>query len=354
MRKLVLRSAPEQVADHLREEILRGKFRLGMPGYRALSGELGVNHKTVRAALELLERQGLLVPQGAGKRCQVMVPENPESTGLHVRILLFHIGDRKIRDMLELFDHLHSSRHIPDFANRSQMCLKSDVDRISRFVARNPADAWVVFGGSREILEWFAKQEFPSLALLGRMRGLRMPGVKPDKVAAQRAAVRRLVDLGHRRIVKIVLEGRVKPHPGLLERSFLEELEAAGIPTGPYNLCTWNGNPKELYIRLEALFRHTPPSAVFLDAVSVFYATQDYLARKGILAPDHVSLICDDPDPPFTWYEPSVAHIDWAFEPLARLVVRWLDNVAAGKDDYRQSFAKATFIDGGTIGPVPE
>jgi hypothetical protein len=33
-------------------------------------------------------------------------------------------------------------------------------------------------------------------------------------------------------------------------------------------------------------------------------------------------------------------------------VIRWADNVAQGKDDRRQTHIQATFIDGGTIGPV--
>jgi len=33
--------------------------------------------------------------------------------------------------------------------------------------------------------------------------------------------------------------------------------------------------------------------------------------------------------------------------------MHWADNVAHGKDDRRQTFTKAEFIEGGTVGPVP-
>jgi hypothetical protein len=52
--------------------------------------------------------------------------------------------------------------------------------------------------------------------------------------------------------------------------------------------------------------------------------------------------------------EPSVAHIHWSFQPIARRVAQWLDHVAAGKDDRRQTLIKAKLVDGGTIGPVPK
>lgn len=353
MKKLLLRSAPEQVADHLMDEISRGGFRQGMPGYRALAELLGVNHKTVNAALKLLVARGLVAERGSGRRASVIPSKSPGRVGLKVRIMIFSSGDRTNRNMLELMYHLNSTGHSVDFASRSLWDLKMDTRRLARFVENNPADAWIVVGGSREILAWFADQEYPSFAVFGRMRSARIAGVKPDKIPALRQAVRRLTDLGHRRVVMLSLEERVFPRPGLPERSFLEALESAGIQTGSYNLCAWNGNPAELYVRLDSLFRHSPPTALICDVVSVFNAARDHLARRGILSPDHVSMLCMDPDPPFLWVRPSVAHIHWSFQPIARRVVKWLENVAGGKEDRAQTFTKASFVDGGTIGAVP-
>jgi DNA-binding LacI/PurR family transcriptional regulator len=254
--------------------------------------------------------------------------------------------------MLELIYRLNGTRHSVDFASRSLRCLDMDVKKVARYVERNPADAWVIFGGSKDILRWFSEQPFASMALFGRMSGLPIAGVKPHKAPAERTAVQHLVKQGHRRIVKLVLEERVYPTPGLLEQSFLDELELNGILTGSYNLCAWTGEPDNLYERLDALFRHSPPTALFCDINSVFYATRDYLSRRGILAPEHISLIACDPDPPYLWVKPSVAHIDWSFQPIIKRVVRWLENVASGKEDKNQTFAKATFVDGGTVGPV--
>ena len=33
--------------------------------------------------------------------------------------------------------------------------------------------------------------------------------------------------------------------------------------------------------------------------------------------------------------------------------MKWAENVAQGKVDLRQTSTKATFVEGGTIGPVP-
>jgi hypothetical protein len=347
-------STVQQLAAHLRAEIASGRLSGTMPGVIRLVEELGVGTKTAVGAMEELMRERLIVSQGPGRSSRIVELEKGACRQMRVSVLLFNKGDETGRDALHLMQHLHMTRHHPEFASRSLWSLRMDARRVASFVECNPADAWVVIAASREILQWFADQPFPCFALLGGFRGMNLAGAKPDKLAAQREAVRRLVELGHRRIVKLVLKDRIHPVLGQMEKSFLEDLESHGIATSPYNLPAWGENPAMFYERLDLLFRQTPPTALFLDAVSLFHAARDYLAQKGFVAPRDVSLICADPDLSFEWMQPSVAHIHWPFEPLARAVVRWLDNVASGKDDRRQTLPAAKFVKGGTIGPVPD
>jgi len=51
-----------------------------------------------------------------------------------------------------------------------------------------------------------------------------------------RAANRRLIELGHRRMVLIVRAARRKPTLGALERAFLEEFAVHGVVTSEFNL----------------------------------------------------------------------------------------------------------------------
>ena len=67
MSELRISSVADQVADYLRGQILSGRWSGTMPGRHELAAELGINHKTAEAALRLLEGQGLLLRQGAGR-----------------------------------------------------------------------------------------------------------------------------------------------------------------------------------------------------------------------------------------------------------------------------------------------
>ena len=319
-----------------------------------LSRELGVSPKTIRMAFDQLERESLLIPMGKGSRRRVTPQEHQAAAALKIRIFPYEESDRATRPMLDLQQRLRQAGHDEGITERTLTDLKMDVDRVATCVAKHDAEAWVVIAASREILEWFARQPFATFASMGRMRGLPIAGAKPDKIEAQREALHRLHALGHRRIVQLVSHERVRPNIGLLERAFLDELEALGIATGPYNLAEWAGGRRDFHKRLQSLFRISPPTALFIPEGPQFMAVQQFLARQGIYAPEKISLVCDDPDPAFDWCDPPITHLGWSHDPIVRRIVRWAGNVARGKDDRRQTLTKATFVAGGTIGPVPK
>ncbi len=352
MGELRFLSKIEQVAAHLRAELAGGRWEGAMPGRLELAAELGTNAKTVEDALRQLEREGVLAGQGAGRKRRIVRAEKPDKVVLRVKILPFEPSDRGSSLFNVLLHRLKEQGHEVAFAEKSLHDLGMDVNRVAAYVEASVADVWLVIAGSREILEWFAARTGPSFALSGRWTGLPIAGINTQKIPAMKAAVRRLYDHGHRRIVFMCREERRKPYPAALEQAFLDELTALGIKTGAYNLPDWGDDIAGFYRGLDALFHHTPPTALFLTEARLFIAAQQHLARRGILAPRDVSLICDDPDVAFSWCLPVVSHFRWDTRPVVSRVVRWVDNVARGREDRRQSFIQAEFVEGGTVGPL--
>ncbi len=346
-------SAVEQLAEHLRGEIIAGTLSHALPGVHKLAKELGVSPKTVVAAFAKLEHDGLLKAQGARKKSLIVRPTEKAKTALRVSILLYDLNDRATRYPVELQHQLEAAGHIANFASQTILDLDRNVDRIAKFVDQNRADAWVVLSGPLDVLEWFASQPVPAFACFGRRQELMIAGVGPDKQPAIRKSVQRLVELGHKRIVMIAREERRKPKPGLVEQAFLTELASHGIKVGAYNLPNWEETPEGFKRCLDSLFQVTPPTALFLDEASFFIIAQQHLARRGIFAPQHVSLICCDPDPTFAWFIPRVTHIHWDTQPVIRRIVRWVGNVESGKPDKTQTATKAEFVEGGTIASAP-
>lgn len=352
MKKLHLKSVAEQVATHLHEEILAGGLAGEMPGMKGLAEELGTNHKTVETALRLLERDGVLLPQGAGRRRLIVPEEKPARATLKIKVLLFERIDQGLPYHIDLLHQLREAGHEAAFAEKSLRDLGSNVKRVAACVKAERADAWIVCAGSREILEWFAAQPTPAFAKFGRLAGLPLPGIRVDKIPAIKTAVRRLYDFGHRRIVLIARQEGKMPHSGSAKRAFLDELNALGITTGSFNLPEWGDDIAGFYRCLDSLFQHTPPTALLLVEARLFIAAQQHLARMGKVAPRDVSLICDDPDIAFSWCNPPVSHIRWDSGPVVNRMVRWADRVARGEHEKSQRSTQAEFIEGGTIGPA--
>ena len=353
MKPLRILSASEQVAGHLREELLRGTWHATMPGEDRLVAQLGVGRDTVKIALRHLEEEGLLMGQGAGRRRKIVLPEDHAPPGLRVALLLFDTQAQGDDYMIDLRHRLEAAGHLPFYADKTLDELGRNIGRVARYVKRTEADAWIVAAGSHDILEWFARQETPAFALFGAREGVPIAATGPDKTPTLAEMTRHLLALGHRRISFIVRHEHRQPEPTRAVRAYLDELEAAGVKTGAFNLPDWEESREGFESLLDSMFGGlTPPTALILDEAFQFHASHHHLSRRGLKVPGDVSLICTDDDPGFVWCEPPVSHIRWDSRPVVRRIVRWASNMARGKDDRRQSLTQAEFVEGGTVGPV--
>ena len=355
MNPLTVLSASEQVAAHLRNEMLQGSLSGTMPGANRLATELGINHKTVETAMRQLEQEGLLVSLGRGIPRRIELPPGTKTeVSMKIAFLDYDDQDKQEDYMIHLQHRLAKAGHHAFYHALSLATLGMKVSRVRKIVKSTKADAWVVGAGSSEVLQWLSEQPVPAFALFGRMHGLPMAGTKPDKATPIADATRQLIALGHRRISLLAQTGRRLPEPGHSERVFLKELESHGIPSGPYNLPNWDDNIEGFHQALEALFQATPPTALILDEAHLLIAAQQFLLNRGLRVPQDVSLICTDNDPHFDWCKPSIAHIHWDTRPVINRVVKWADNVSRGKKDISQELTLAEFIVGGTIGVAKE
>ena len=353
MSLLMILSAAEQVANHLRKELSRRSWSGMMPGSDRLAAELGVGSNTVEAALRQLEKEGLLANQGRRRGRLIVSPSGAKPVRrIRVAILLGEKDDRKVDYVVELEHELREAGHKAFYLQNSLTDVGMDLRRISRMVEKTEADAWVVVAGPREVLEWFAERDVPVFSLFGARQGLAIAGVGPDKAPAIAEATRVLAGLGHRRIVLLTRPYRRVRRPGVQEQAFLDELDDWGIPGGSYHLPDWKETVNGFQGCLESLFKVTPPTALIVDEVQFFVAALQFCGSRGLRVPEDVSLVCTDPDRAFNWCRPTVAHIRWDSRLLARRIMQWTANVSRGKSDLRQSLVPAEFLSGGTIGPA--
>ena len=233
-------SVAGQLVAHIRQSISTGDLSGTMPGIRKLANELGVSSNTVVAAIEQLEREGFVKPEGQGRRSRIVLPEDHAKPGFRVTLLPYERADIQLDYVVEIQRRLKEEGHDVHVTNKSLMDMRLNVGQIARMARKTETDAWVVLSSTQEILEWFAGQSKPTFALFGRFRQLPLAGAGLDKVPAVRAAVRRLAELGHQRIVLLQPKHNREPVYSRLIRETLAEMELHGIKTGQYNVPTGN------------------------------------------------------------------------------------------------------------------
>lgn len=230
-----------QVASHLREELNRGKWTGLMPGRDRLAKELGVNGSTIERALGQLEKEGLLQPQGIGKRRLITAKQKMRPV-MGVLFVLYEPADEFNNYIVELQHQLRAAGHQVSLAPKTLQCLKHDPKRVLAMLKANPANAYIVKAAARPVLERLSQTSLRVFALFGRMTDLPIAGTGPDNLPALREAIGRLYLGGHRKIVLLSREER-RENLGTIERVFFEELEKRGLPQSSYNLPVWDISP---------------------------------------------------------------------------------------------------------------
>ncbi len=347
-------STSDQLANFLRQQILNGALRGTMPGINQLVQSLGVNSVSVAKAVQQLEHEGLIVNQGS-RRVRLIAPITiTKSASLKVGMLYYDATNAFRHDALSITKELANAGHTVVTAAKSMMEMKMDAKRTADLVKSMDVDAWIIYAGSRQILEWFEQRETPAFALYGRLNNIALASMAIRKTPVISTLISKLVAFGHSRIVMLTREERRKPHLGFVEQFFIDELESHGIKTGSYNIPDWNDRPEGLEKIIHSLFQHTPPTAIIVGDSVLFHAVQVHLVNKGISAPNQISLFCNDSEQSFEWVIPDISHIKWDYRPSIRRIIQWAKNISQGKIDIKKSYSKAILFEGNTIGPAPK
>ncbi len=330
-----------------------------MPGVLALENELCLNRNLLGQALLMLEEEGVLVPQGHGKPRKIVIPKAHRLKTLRIGILNYQARDvHRFHPLAETKYLLEAAGHSVTIAQGTLTGMKMNPERVAQTISKHDVDAWVVVSGSKSLLEWFAGQPLPALSFFGNFSGVKIASVIPAVQAQYQVLLRKLLKLGHRKIVffsrsttPAMMEREMKADVG--EKGVLaRELDAHGIAYGDYNRPCFESDPEKLQQCLCELFRVTPPTAIYVDEAFVALVVYEFLLKRGIRVPEDVSLVCNIEDPAFEWNRPVISHFRWDPGAIGRRVLQWADNVARGREDLRQVFTKVTFVEGGTIAPA--
>jgi DNA-binding LacI/PurR family transcriptional regulator len=351
-------SLSEHTAALLREGFQAGRWSGRLPGVWRLSGQLGVSRDVVRAALRLLEQEGVVESSGAGKSRTVANAQLPlNSRSLRVGILLpspLQEDNAHTHELIfSIREAIEASGHRSFVAAKTARQFRYNVERVRSYLAECAADAWIIYSSRRELLEMAAEGTTPIFALGGDPFGLPISGSRADLTIPIRDCVDHLVEKGHQRIVLICPPRWRIPGPAVSAQIFLDRLSHHGIRADArYNLPDWDRTPEGLNGLLGSLFFATPPTALLIMEPECLGPVLVFLAARGERVPDSVSVVNILRDPMQAFYRPAIAHFEWQIRPHVTCVVRWVNALSSGKNHRKIYATEPVFVATGSIGPV--
>lgn len=312
-----------QTVDSLQEGIEKGLWQDQLPGERELCESLQVSRRTLRAALDELQRKGSLEVSSRQRRRIKNQPNEPvtDSDKKVVAVLLPGSFLSLPSRITFVMDSLRSKLTAADCEVRFHVqptCYTANPARaLAKFTAEHPASVWLVLSALEPMQRWFNKQPLSTIILGSCAPGIDLPSVDVDFRAACHHAGGLLWRKGHRHIAIVLFKGiyggDIASEEGL--RDALKEMPGANV-----QVIRHNNETASLCAKLDDTLRSpNPPSAYLVGGANHVITVMMHLMRRGKRIPQDVAVISRDNDSILESASPTVAHYA---TPPAQLAAR--------------------------------
>ena len=326
-----------QTTDSLREGILAGHWQTKLPGERELCESLQVSRRTLRSALDELQRQGVLEVSHRQRRnikstgiaqCGL---SNDKSAGTKVIGILTPGSFLALPSPISfVVDTLRSKLTAAGYLVQLHVnpaCYTASPGRaLSQFVASHPATLWLILSAQEPTQRWFSRQQLPCLILGSAAPGIALPSVDVDYHASCHHAGGLLWRKGHRRIALVLAKG-VYGGDIASEEGLRESLK--DLPEAQLKVIRHNGTTAHLCTQIDESLRSAhPPTAYVVTRASYVLTLMMHLMRRGRRIPQDVAVISRDNDPILDSTSPSVARYATQPAQLANRIARAVRQLA--------------------------
>lgn len=351
-----------QAADILRDGIERGDWRERLPGEHTLRVHLKIGRRTLREALDMLQREGrIVVSQGKHRRIVSRSPraapfKQTKAVGVLVGLPQFALSSFQLYLISELQEYLHDAGVQVEIHSNPKFMGSNPSKALRNLMTRSSANCMILIAGTEELRRWFTQRQIPILSISGLLvdRSI-LPCVDVDWRMILCHAVGTFLARGHRRIALLPSSWNAA-ETAFMDREFHAAFPASRLHSDVQPIVIHHeGKLDFLPTVLDAAWAAPhPPTALLVQTPRHVLTTMSHLAGIGVLAPRDVSLISMHHLPFLNDLCPKVAHYTFPWKTFAKRVCGLTRRmVTQGHLPEREFLITPEFQDGGTLAPPP-
>lgn len=349
-------SLSAQAAASIRKAVEEGTWEGYLPSERRLCDLFQVSRPTIRTALHLLAKEGLIdIRQGRRNRLLGGPLENSSQrsrlVGLVTHEPMSHMSLTSYQGISEMRAHLAEHGFATEFLVCPPRSPRTQRRKLEEFVRQNRVFCCVLMSVSKEIQQWFSEHSVPALVLGSCHPDVKLPSLDVDYRSVCRHAAGTFLSKGHRRMALLIPNSAVAGDLAS-EQGFREGVEQRPESDGARAIIVrHNSTAQNIGLKLDALFNSpNPPTALLVAKPQHVFIVIIYLLKRGLSVPDTISFMARDYDHIFETVSPPIAHYAPGEESLAHRLSRlMLQMVNQGYISPEPNLIFPKYFAGGTI-----
>jgi LacI family transcriptional regulator len=303
-----------QTVAILTREISSGRFRDALPGEFSLCDSLQISRTTLRAALQIMERQGYLKCRRGLPRMIVKTrPAKVRSASKRpVTLISGRPLSEQTRHTQELLSQvvisLQRLGHECNYVTDQKVSDGVPNAHLERLMLEAPTTLWILISCSAATQRWFYERGLATFVLGHLHPGVRLPACDGDSYSIGHHAATQLLSRGHRQIAMVLPDPQAAGDLRA-EAGFAEMMAKAGIGREGFSTLKVNSRRDEIVRLVDSLLaRVARPTALFILHVETAICIYSFLVRRGVRVPEDMSIIIGDGGELLDCFAPDFAH----------------------------------------------
>ncbi len=354
--KAIFQSRSFQVADYLRRQLRAGYWDQRMPSERALMAQTGVSRRTIRAALEELQREGFIRDRSP-KGTRLVAPKARRKVEELSVGIVFPRTARQIRAAaLQFIDELRKTLAVRNIRLEMHRARYLESEKISadfrRLMAEIHHDAWILGSPPAAMQRWCRSHGIPAMIFGVGDPEANLPNLSLDYHAISRHAAGELLRLGHRHLA-LFLPRPLRAEDHETAAGFQAAVDNSPHPDARVTLAYHDQTIANVCQNVGRMLK-TGATGWFIARQGHFITVQTDLLRRGFAIPEAISLISRDADAYLDDLVPTPTRYEVDLEAYARRCAQLAMRLIEGQCEPGEAVRLvSSLVRGETTGPPP-